>query len=145
MGIYKTANDIVSSIESILEEFGLERSKILSITTDNGSNVKLAIIRLSERLLVSSLIVNIFCAIYMLQLNIEAGLEFNELNRNTSQVENDTSSPKEEAAKETKSAIKNLFFSVWQQYNKYVKQTTINKYLMFPEIELTETNDLFFW
>ncbi|CAG8847398.1 31122_t:CDS:2, partial [Gigaspora margarita] len=50
MGAYKTADDIVDSIEPILEEFGLEGSKILSITTDNGSNVKLAVTRLSARL-----------------------------------------------------------------------------------------------
>ncbi|CAG8711659.1 7259_t:CDS:2, partial [Ambispora leptoticha] len=75
MGAYKSADDIVSSIEPMLEEFGLEGSKLLSITTDNGSNVKLAITQLSERLSVSSPIANIFCAVYTLQLSVEAGLE----------------------------------------------------------------------
>ncbi|CAG8850988.1 10798_t:CDS:2, partial [Gigaspora margarita] len=50
MGAYKTTNNIVDSIELILEEFGLEGSKIFSITTDNSSNVKLAITQLSARL-----------------------------------------------------------------------------------------------
>ncbi|CAG8468890.1 14389_t:CDS:2 [Racocetra persica] len=39
--------------------------------------------------------------------------QFNKLNRSTSQVKNDTSLPKEKAAKETKSAMKNFFSSVW--------------------------------
>ncbi|CAG8628033.1 7214_t:CDS:2, partial [Cetraspora pellucida] len=40
---YKTANDIVEFIELILKEFSLEENKILSITTDNESNVKAAL------------------------------------------------------------------------------------------------------
>ncbi|CAG8854226.1 8800_t:CDS:2, partial [Gigaspora margarita] len=75
MGAYKTANDIVDSIEPILEEFGLEESKILSITMDNGFNVKLAVMRLLARLSVSDPIANIFCAAHTLQLSVEAGLE----------------------------------------------------------------------
>lgn len=75
MGAYKTADDIIDSIEPMLEEFGLEGSKILSITTDNGSNVKLAITRLSARLSILDSIANIFCATHTLQLSVEAGLE----------------------------------------------------------------------
>ncbi|CAG8833178.1 5210_t:CDS:2, partial [Cetraspora pellucida] len=75
MGAYKTADDIIDSIGPMLEEFGLEKSKILSITTDNGSNVKLAVIRLSARLSVSNPIANIFCTAHTLQLSVEAGLE----------------------------------------------------------------------
>ncbi|CAG8829574.1 21215_t:CDS:2, partial [Cetraspora pellucida] len=72
MGAYKNADDIINTIEPMLEEFGLNRSKILSITTDNVSNVKLAVTRLSARLSVSDPIVNIFCAAHMLQLSVEA-------------------------------------------------------------------------
>ncbi|CAG8794161.1 13748_t:CDS:2, partial [Racocetra persica] len=43
MGVYKTANDIVESIEPMLKEFDIDRNKILSIITDNGSNIKTAI------------------------------------------------------------------------------------------------------
>ncbi|CAG8841213.1 18793_t:CDS:2, partial [Gigaspora margarita] len=75
MGAYKTADDIINSIEPMLEEFGLEGSKILSITTDNGSNVKLAVTQLLARLLLSDPIANIFCAAHTLQLSVEAGLE----------------------------------------------------------------------
>lgn len=75
MGVYKTADDIVESIEPMLKEFGIEGNKILSITTDNGSNVKAAVTRLSTSLLASKPIANIFCAAHTLQLSVEAGLE----------------------------------------------------------------------
>ncbi|CAG8817524.1 3915_t:CDS:2, partial [Gigaspora margarita] len=53
MGTYKTANDIIDSIEPMLEEFGLE----------------------GMRLSISDSIANIFCAAHTLQLSVEAGLE----------------------------------------------------------------------
>ncbi|CAG8771863.1 19530_t:CDS:1, partial [Racocetra fulgida] len=59
--------------------------------------------------------------------------------------ENDTSSSREEAAKETKSAMKSFFSLVRQQRDEYIEQTEIDKYLMLPEIEPTETNDLLVW
>ncbi|CAG8779304.1 7693_t:CDS:2, partial [Cetraspora pellucida] len=74
MGAYKTAGDIVDSIEPLLEEFSIEGDKILSITTDNGSNVKAAVTRLSASLSLSTPIANIFCAAHTLQLSVETGL-----------------------------------------------------------------------
>ncbi|CAG8818011.1 19229_t:CDS:2 [Gigaspora margarita] len=50
IGKYKTANNIVSTIEPVLEEFGISRGKLVSITTDNGSNVKVAITQLSTKI-----------------------------------------------------------------------------------------------
>ncbi|CAG8605055.1 21387_t:CDS:2 [Gigaspora margarita] len=50
MGEYKTASNIVSTIEPILEEFGISGGKLVSITTDNGSNVKAAVTQLSEKI-----------------------------------------------------------------------------------------------
>ncbi|CAG8840639.1 36094_t:CDS:2, partial [Gigaspora margarita] len=75
LGAYKTANDIVEFLEPMLEEFGIEKNKILSITTDNGANVKAAVTKLLTSLLVSKLIANIFCATHTLQLSVNAGLE----------------------------------------------------------------------
>ncbi|CAG8841719.1 22306_t:CDS:2, partial [Gigaspora margarita] len=75
LGAYKTANDIVKFFEPMLEEFGTEKNKTLSITTDNGTNFKAAITKLSTSLLVSKLIANIFCAAYTLQLSINTDLE----------------------------------------------------------------------
>ncbi|CAG8722449.1 6851_t:CDS:2, partial [Gigaspora rosea] len=74
IGAYKTAGDIVDSIEPLLEEFSIEGDKILSITTDNGSNVKAAVTRLSASLSLSTPIANIFCAAHTLQLSVETGL-----------------------------------------------------------------------
>ncbi|CAG8699320.1 13397_t:CDS:2, partial [Dentiscutata heterogama] len=65
---YKTAYNIVSTIELVLEEFGISGSKLVSITMDNGSNVKAAVAQLSNKISPSKPIVNIFCAAYTLQL-----------------------------------------------------------------------------
>ncbi|CAG8741000.1 21895_t:CDS:2 [Gigaspora margarita] len=75
LGAYKTANNIVESIEPMLKEFGIEKNKLLSITTDNSANVKAAITKLSTSLQVSKPIANIFCATHTLQLSINMGLE----------------------------------------------------------------------
>ncbi|CAG8589236.1 5519_t:CDS:2 [Cetraspora pellucida] len=47
---YKTTSNIVSTIEPVLEEFGISRSKLVSIMTDNSSNVKAAVIQLSTKI-----------------------------------------------------------------------------------------------
>jgi hypothetical protein len=78
IGEYKTADNIVSIIEPVLNEFGISGSKIISITTDNGTNVKAAVSQLSTKLSVSNPIANIFCAAHTLQLSVNAGLDVAE-------------------------------------------------------------------
>ncbi|CAG8855706.1 36407_t:CDS:1, partial [Gigaspora margarita] len=72
---YKTAINIVSAIEPVLEEFGISKNKLVSITTDNGANIKAAVAQISNKLLPSKPIVNIFCAAHTLQLSVNAGLD----------------------------------------------------------------------
>ncbi|CAG8738564.1 14339_t:CDS:2, partial [Gigaspora rosea] len=66
--------------------------------------------------------------------------QFDELCESSSQVENNTSSPREEAVKKKKLGIKSFFSSVWQQRNENQELKEINKYLTLLEIEPTEEN-----
>ncbi|CAG8729996.1 6842_t:CDS:2, partial [Racocetra persica] len=51
IGKNKIASNIVSIIESVLEEVGISGSKLVSIMMNNGSNVKVAITQLSTKIL----------------------------------------------------------------------------------------------
>ncbi|CAG8556482.1 10520_t:CDS:2 [Cetraspora pellucida] len=75
IGEYKTASNIVSTIEPVLEEFGISGSKLVSIMTDNSSNVKTAIIQLSTKISPLKPVVNIFYAVYTLQLSVNVILD----------------------------------------------------------------------
>ncbi|CAG8720153.1 2511_t:CDS:2, partial [Dentiscutata heterogama] len=70
----KIANRTNYTTQPLLEEFNIKRSKILSITTDNSSNIKVAIIQLLASLSLSIPIANIFCTIHTLQLSVETCL-----------------------------------------------------------------------
>ncbi|CAG8840439.1 38927_t:CDS:2, partial [Gigaspora margarita] len=76
MGKYKTANNIVSTIEPILEEFIISGGKLVSIMTNNSSNVKAAITQLLTKISSLKPIVNIFCAAHTLQLSVNAELDY---------------------------------------------------------------------
>ncbi|CAG8805809.1 20231_t:CDS:2, partial [Cetraspora pellucida] len=63
------------TIEPVLEEFGISRSKLVSIMTDNGSNVKAAVTQLPTKISPPKPVVNIFCAAHTLQLSVNVGLD----------------------------------------------------------------------
>ncbi|CAG8794123.1 25_t:CDS:2, partial [Cetraspora pellucida] len=66
------ASDIIKSVNSVLNKFNIDHSKIFTITTDNSSNVKSAVQQLN--------ITNIKCAGHILQLSVNLGLkEVNDL------------------------------------------------------------------
>ncbi|CAG8772013.1 1343_t:CDS:2, partial [Cetraspora pellucida] len=75
IGEYKITSNIVSTIEPVLEKFGISKSNLVSITTDNSSNVKAAVIQLSTKILPPKPVVNIFYAAHTLQLNVNANLD----------------------------------------------------------------------
>ncbi|CAG8837126.1 26123_t:CDS:2, partial [Gigaspora margarita] len=61
------ASDIVESVNSVFDKFKINNQKIFSITTDNGTNVKLAVQQIG--------ITNVKCAGHTLQLSVNLGLK----------------------------------------------------------------------
>ncbi|CAG8713759.1 16141_t:CDS:2, partial [Cetraspora pellucida] len=61
------ADDIVESVNSVLDKFNINHKKVFSITTDNGANVKSAVQKMD--------VTNIKCAEHTLQLSVNLGLK----------------------------------------------------------------------
>ncbi|CAG8769013.1 15148_t:CDS:1, partial [Cetraspora pellucida] len=70
---------------------------------------------------------------------------FNELNRQTNQIENEDTEQQRDSqiVKKKDSAMKSFFSSIRQQ-NESNEQTEFDKYLLLPRIDQTEENDLLY-
>ncbi|CAG8722393.1 4884_t:CDS:1, partial [Racocetra fulgida] len=76
----------------------------------------------------------------------ELRCQFNELNRQTNQIENEDARQQRDSqiVKKKDSAMKSFFSSIKQQ-DKSNEQTEFDKYLLLPRIDQTEENDLLYW
>ncbi|CAG8592539.1 17786_t:CDS:2, partial [Cetraspora pellucida] len=76
----------------------------------------------------------------------ELRYQFNELNRQTNQIENEDTGQQRDSqiVKKKDSAMKSFFSSIRQQ-DEFNEQTEFDKYLLLPRIDQTEENDPLFW